>query len=189
MKKYSLYHIALCLLLVVGACTNNDARKMVSYEGIQDSLKMNSSAVYLELPEQSLVIYGARPADREKDITDDQSFINVLNTVTGRMDTIRLSGCNHVTNILKGRTEETVSVISCDGGSGGYCYIAVIDLKEKREILYKELETNLFNFEDYIPEGYKGTCYIRTYDERYGISFNTAIDFEGNTLFMEERDE
>lgn len=189
MKTYSLHHFALCLLLAISACTNNDARELASSEEIQDSLKTNPHAVFLELPEQNLVIYRARPAEQEEDAFDYHNVLNVLHTITGQIDTIRWSGNEYVTNILKGRTEETVSVISCDGGSRGYCYLSVIDLREKKEILCKDLETNFFHFEDYIPEGYKGTCYIRTYDERYSIGFNTAIDYEGNTIFMEEIDE
>lgn len=190
MKKYSLYQMAICLLLVAGACTNNGVRQAASCEDILDSLKTDSSAVFLELPEQNLAIYDGRYADlEEEDVTGYQNSLNVLHTATGQIDTIRWDGCGYVTNILKGRTEDTIGVILRDGGSGGYCYLSVIDLKAEREVLSKELETNFFSFEGYIPEGYKGSCFIRTYDERYGISFSTAIDFEGNTLFMEEIDE
>ena len=155
---------------------------------ILDSLKTDSLAVYLQIPEQNLVVYQGEPIDWEKASLPDVHNLCVLHTSTGKIDSIKIGGNDYIIDILKGKTEETIGVIT-SGGSGGFCCISVINLKDKKEILRKDLETNFFCFNDYIPEGYQGTCLIRTYDDRYGISYNTAIDFEGNTIYMEEIEE
>lgn len=181
--KYYFY-LPILLVTFLSACNKNVTDSKTPCSEILDSLKTDSSAVYLQLPEKNLVIYEGAPIDWENEV-DYLHNLSVLNTTTGTIDTIKCGGNDYITDILKGKTEETIGVITC-GGSGGYCFISVIDINEKKEIQCNEIETNFFRFEEYIPEGYKGTCFIRTYDEKYGIGYNTAIDFEGNTLFMDE---
>ena len=180
--------LTLLFAILLSACKNNSFSSQNTSPAILDSLHSDSTAIYLELPEKDLVIYKGAPIDWEKDPIPYLNNLNVLNTTTGKIDTIKCGGNDYITDILKGKTEEFISVIT-SGGSGGYCYISVINLKKKKETLCNELETNFFCFEKYIPEGYKGKCFIRTYDDRYGISYNTAIDFEGNTIYMEEIEE
>lgn len=186
MSKANIYTLPLILLTMLFlSCKRSIGETISIAEEVMDSLRSESFAVYLELPEQNLVIYKGTSADYMSSSIPYTFNLNLLNTSTGDIDTIKCGGNDYVAEILKGKTEETVSVITC-GGSGGYCSISVIDLALKKEILCKELETNFFEFQEYIPEGYKGTCYIRTYDDRYGVGYNTAIDFDGNTLYMNE---
>ena len=188
MKTRFIYYLPILLLALLSACQKNVTDSRTTCSEILDSLKTDSLAVYLQIPEQNLVLYKSKPIDYEKDTIPYMHNLCVLNTSTGKIDFIKCGGNDLITDILKGKTEETIGVIT-SGGSGGYCCISVIDLKDKKEILCKELETNFFCFDDYIPEGYKGKCFIRTYDDRYGVSYNTAIDFEGNTIYMEEIEE
>lgn len=151
-----------------------------------DSLRSDSFAVYLELPGQNLAVYKGTSVDLKSEPCPYTHNLSLLNTLTGDIDTIKCGGNDYVTEILKGKTEETVSAITC-GGSGGNCSLSVIDIAAKKEILCKELETNFFEFHEYIPRGATrelATSVPTTTDTEWG--YNTAIDFEGNTLYMNE---